>query len=760
MTIPGVDMKISALKQLPRSALLAAMLAFSGEAAAAFKVVGYFPTWQGDVNTIPYSKVTHINYSFVLPTSTGGLMPLDGGGARLQTLVSKAHASGVKVLIAVGGWNNGDDSAFRNLSASSTYRTAFVNNIINFVNQYNLDGVDIDWEYPDAGTEANNFVKLMQQLSTALKSRGKLLTAAVTANDWPGSVNAEVINTVDFLNLMVYDMGTPHSTYQHAQNALAHWKYDEGLPKSKAVLGVPFYSHTNWVAYKDIIARYGSSAAQVDNAGGLDYNGQPTIRAKAELAKAEAGGVMFWELSQDTTNGTSLLSTISEVVGSTNSGGGTTAERFAIPGTVEAERYQGFYDTTPGNSGNTYRTDSVDIEVSTQNAYNVGWIAAGEWLDYPVNIASAGQFKVEALVASQSSGGRFRLMVDGQSLGQITVPVTGAWQNWQWVSTQITLPAGQKTLRVSMDTAGFNLNALRFTQVTTGGGGTSTPIAAGRYTIKAVHSGKCIDVAAASTQDGANVQQYSCNNTGAQAFDLRFDNAGNYQIINANSKKHLDIVSAGTANGANVQQWSANGADNQKYTIVDRGSGQFEIRAKHSGKCLDIAGVSASDSANLQQWTCNSQSNQRFMFAHSNWSAGGGTTPPPTTTTWKKANLTNYTSYPDPGSEECIKYNGCEWAGYFAFVNGKQSESWVKNNNIIAVHSKDANAYKLKTLRLRQGSKTIDAIVYDMCSDSDCNGCCTENARETGFLIDVEKYTMQRFGSGDGIVEWTCLDCN
>lgn len=129
------------------------------------------------------------------------------------------------------------------------------------------------------------------------------------------------------------------------------------------------------------------------------------------------------------------------------------------------------------------------------------------------------------------------------------------------------------------------------------------------------------------------------------------------------------------------------------------------------------------------------------------------------TVVWRKANLTNFESYPDPGSEECIRFNGCQWAGYFAFVDEKQSESWVKANNIVAVHSKDAGKYKLKTLRIRQGSNQLDVKVYDMCSDSDCDGCCTENCRETGFLIDIEKYTMQRFGSGDGIVEWTCLDC-
>ncbi len=132
----------------------------------------------------------------------------------------------------------------------------------------------------------------------------------------------------------------------------------------------------------------------------------------------------------------------------------------------------------------------------------------------------------------------------------------------------------------------------------------------------------------------------------------------------------------------------------------------------------------------------------------------------PTGLVWRTATLTNYTSYPDPGSDECINYNGCTWAGYFAALDGKQPESWVRANNIAAVHGKDFEKYKLKTLRLRQGSRQIDVKVYDMCADSDCNGCCTRNAQPSGNLIDVEKYTMQRFGTGSGQVEWACLDCN
>ncbi len=129
-------------------------------------------------------------------------------------------------------------------------------------------------------------------------------------------------------------------------------------------------------------------------------------------------------------------------------------------------------------------------------------------------------------------------------------------------------------------------------------------------------------------------------------------------------------------------------------------------------------------------------------------------------TVWHQANLTWYTSWPEPDSEECIEYNGCTWAGYFAGVEGQMTEEWVSHHNIIAVHEKDWEKYKLKTFRLRMNGSTIDAVVYDMCSDSDCDGCCTENAGEIGFLIDIEKYTRERFdGNGDGVVEWTCLDC-
>lgn len=678
-------------------------------AEAAFKVVGYFPTWAGDVNALPYTKLTHINYAFVLPESNGALKPLDGGASRLQTLVQKAHAAGVKVIISVGGWNDGNDSAFVSLAANSSYRNTFVNNLVKFVDQYQLDGVDIDWEYPNAGSEATNFRLLMQQLAATFHPRGKLVTAAVTADDSVGSVDAEVIKAVDFLNLMVYDMGYPHSTYQHAQNALNYWQYNEGLPKDKRVLGLPFYSHKDWVSYKDVIARFGASAAQIDNAGGLDYNGQPTIRAKSELALNQAGGLMFWELSQDTRDSTSLLSTLWDVVGDTvkagngtstgsgtgsgsapgstaysdwqagksyavgdivryngslyiavnanpgydpvisywywdpysppnDTGSGSSSQPAAqsIPGAWEAEDYVSFNDTTSGNSGGAYRQDAVDIEASTQQGYNIGWIQAGEWLEYEVKVAQAGTYKAEVLVSSQSAGGQMHFSANGQSLGNLSIPVTGSWQTWQWRSVNLNLPAGSYRLRVTMDTAAFNLNALRFSTVTINDG---LP-APGRYVIKAVHSGKCLDIDASSLLDDGNVQQYTCNGTGAQAFDLKLEN-GNYHLVNANSGKGLAVLGSGLGDGVNIHQWTVYNLDNQRFSLIAKGNGQFEIRSKVSGKCVDVVGQYTTDRANVQQWTCNNQSNQRWTFTPSTWNGsnggnGGTTNSSPTALTKQK----------------------------------------------------------------------------------------------------------------------------
>jgi hypothetical protein len=123
---------------------------------------------------------------------------------------------------------------------------------------------------------------------------------------------------------------------------------------------------------------------------------------------------------------------------------------------------------------------------------------------------------------------------------------------------------------------------------------------------------------------------------------------------------------------------------------------------------------------------------------------------------WKSANKTNYESYPDPGSEECIEFNGCTWEGQFAACDGKKPEQWVEAHNIAAAFP-DFQALELHDLCLRKGTKTIVVTVLDTCGDSDCDGCCTQNRGSADQLIDLEHYTNERWGVPDGRIEWADL---
>jgi hypothetical protein len=126
---------------------------------------------------------------------------------------------------------------------------------------------------------------------------------------------------------------------------------------------------------------------------------------------------------------------------------------------------------------------------------------------------------------------------------------------------------------------------------------------------------------------------------------------------------------------------------------------------------------------------------------------------------WKTARKTNYTSYPDPGSAECIQYNGCTWAGMFAACPGTRPKAWVMSHNIVAVFP-DLPTLRLHDLCLKSGSNTLVVTVYDECADSDCSGCCTQNKGTADELIDIESYTDARWGVEDGRIQWADLGPN
>ncbi|MEV0134899.1 glycosyl hydrolase family 18 protein [Dactylosporangium sp. NPDC050688] len=349
-----------------------------------FKSVGYMPSWAGSADAIQYGKLTHINYAFVLPNADGSLQDLEDP-AKLRSIVSQGHAVGVKVSIAVGGWNDGDDSAFEALAGNATTRTAFVNNVVNLVGQYKLDGVDIDWEYPDPGNSANNYAALMSQLSTAMHSRDKLLTAAVVSEGGiADGVPTSVFGSVDWLNIMAYDGGSPHANYDWSIAAVNFWK-GRGLPTAKAVLGVPFYSRPGYYTYADLVSRDPANANRdcvTINGTQECYNGLPTIRRKTQWAMANAGGIMNWELSQDAAGANSLVSAIY-----TTATGGTTpkATQAATPKTTQAATPKATQAATP-------KTTQPATPKATQPVGRIGRITgfAGQCVDVAASSTANG----------------------------------------------------------------------------------------------------------------------------------------------------------------------------------------------------------------------------------------------------------------------------------------------------------------------------------------------------------------------------------
>jgi chitinase len=291
-----------------------------------FKVVGYYTPRSAEPESLPLEYLTHINYSFSIPAPTGDtLIPLKDDSI-LKRLVAHAHKNnGAEVFISIGGWGIGDgggeDGRFHRMAERAEGRHAFVKSTMDLVRKYNLDGVDLDWEYPDEDhRSADDYVELVRELSDSLHAIDKKLTAAVVASGKKGfGMKKEALDILDWVNLMAYDgdyggdILKAHSPYAYAVQSIEYWVDQRGVPASKAIIGLPFYSKKGFgqfgPTYKQLIAD--GASPYDDYWKGAFYNGINTIEAKTRLAKKRGlGGVMIWEIGLDTTDDTSLLKAI------------------------------------------------------------------------------------------------------------------------------------------------------------------------------------------------------------------------------------------------------------------------------------------------------------------------------------------------------------------------------------------------------------------------------------------------------------------
>jgi hypothetical protein len=150
----------------------------------------------------------------------------------------------------------------------------------------------------------------------------------------------------------------------------------------------------------------------------------------------------------------------------------------------------------------------------------------------------------------------------------------------------------------AIDTAGANAANSWLGTTPTSGPTTGPTGGTGQIT---GYGGKCVDIAGASSANGAAVQLYDCNGTTAQQWTRASDGA-----LRALGKC-MDVTAAGTANGTKVQLYDCNGTNAQKWTRT--GSTLVNV---NSGKCLDATGPSSANGTRLQIWTCGGGANQNW----------------------------------------------------------------------------------------------------------------------------------------------------
>lgn len=144
---------------------------------------------------------------------------------------------------------------------------------------------------------------------------------------------------------------------------------------------------------------------------------------------------------------------------------------------------------------------------------------------------------------------------------------------------------------------------------------TSATVDNGTYFIRmASHPGAVLDVSGGSYADGANVQIWQNNDSGAQKWNFSRNGDGSYNIVNAASGKALDVKDAAVSSGTNIQQWSRNGSAAQRWHI-DYVPGGFKLSSALNGAfVVDVSGGNAANGSNVALFASNDSSAQRFTF--------------------------------------------------------------------------------------------------------------------------------------------------
>ncbi len=429
----------------PRVLMLLCTVLLSVSANAHYRVVGYYPYWMR--GTLPAASVrfdglTHVILAFAIPQADGSI----SAPAELISpeLVAAAHSSGGKVLVALGGW--GGSQGFAPMVADTAARRRFVANLVDLLATHNLDGTDIDWEYPATAAERANLVTLVRDLRAEFDvwNSSWLLTMAVPQGNWSGQWFdfPAMTPSVDWYNLMTYDThgswtnhaghncplyAPPSETDGSVAQAVTYLSVTRGVPKARIVIGVPFYGKEftadslymsstacTDVQYSEIPGRLAAGwRHHWDDVSQVPYLTMPSfhrtlcfddslsVTIKAVYARDNGlGGVMIWALGQDVVGTTQpLMEAIEKAIQSPVPV--SAAKEPAVPGRTQLlANYP-----NPFNPATTIRFQiSADACVGTRR----------QWVKLAVFDVLGRE--VEVLVDEQKMPGRYEVQFDASGL--------------------------------------------------------------------------------------------------------------------------------------------------------------------------------------------------------------------------------------------------------------------------------------------------------------------------------------------------------
>ena len=282
-----------------------------------------------DAVAFPATQITHVNYAFANVRDGRVVEGFARDAENFKTLAAlrRTHPH-LKVLVSVGGWTW--SGGFSDAALTSTARRRFVDSAVDFVVRHDLDGADIDWEYPGLPGYGNvhraedrqNFTSLMRELRAALDARGRrmkrayLLTlAAGASSDFLAHTEMDrVARVADLVNLMTYDFLVPpgdgvagHHANLYASAADAKGQSADravraflaaGVPADRLVLGVPFYGRAWTIAEGE--GPYGPGTAPGDRVDTSYGALAAALRQGAFVRRfdAQAHAPYLWEASR------------------------------------------------------------------------------------------------------------------------------------------------------------------------------------------------------------------------------------------------------------------------------------------------------------------------------------------------------------------------------------------------------------------------------------------------------------------------------